>query len=42
MAANSFREDEKMLNTDRKKIFVRIIRYLRPHIMEITDLTKII
>ena len=35
MAANSFREDEKMLNTDRKKIFVRIIRYLRPHMMEI-------
>lgn len=35
MAANSFREDEQMSNTDRKKIFVRMIRYLRPHIAEI-------
>ncbi|WP_029231419.1 ABC transporter ATP-binding protein [Butyrivibrio sp. VCB2006] len=35
MAANSFREDEQMSNTDRKKIFVRMIRYLRPHIKEI-------
>ena len=35
MAANSFREDEHMSNTDRKKIFVRMIRYLRPHIFEI-------
>ena len=35
MAANSFREDEQLSNTDRKKIFVRIIRYLRPHVIEI-------
>ncbi|MBQ6589297.1 MAG: ABC transporter ATP-binding protein [Butyrivibrio sp.] len=35
MAANSFREDEHLSNTDRKKIFVRMIRYLRPHIFEI-------
>ncbi len=35
MAANSFREDEQMSNTDRRKIFVRIIRYLRPHMPEI-------
>ncbi len=35
MAANSFREDEQMNNTDRKKIFLRIIRYLRPHMPEI-------
>ncbi len=35
MAANSFREDEQMNNTDRRKIFLRIIRYLRPHIPEI-------
>ena len=35
MAANSFREDEHINNSDKKKIFVRIIRYLRPHIKEI-------
>ncbi len=35
MAANSFREDEQMTNTDRRKIFLRIIRYLHPHIPEI-------
>ena len=35
MATNSFREDETMRNTDKKKIFVRIIRYLRPHMLEI-------
>ena len=35
MATNSFREDETLQNTDKKKIFIRIIRYLRPHILEI-------
>jgi ATP-binding cassette subfamily B protein len=35
MAANSFREDEKMSNTDRRKIFLRLVRYLKPHISEI-------
>ncbi len=35
MAANSFREDEKMSNTDRRKIFLRLVRYLKPHIGEI-------
>lgn len=35
MAANSFREDEHIKNSDRKLIFARIIRYLRPHIKEI-------
>ncbi len=35
MAANSFREDEHIKNSDKKQIFVRIIRYLRPHIKEI-------
>lgn len=35
MAANSFREDETLKNTDRHKIFARLIRYLRPHIFEI-------
>ncbi|SFC84809.1 ABC transporter ATP-binding protein [Butyrivibrio sp. YAB3001] len=35
MAANSFREDEKINNTDLKKIFIRLIRYLKPHIFEI-------
>nr|WP_297703474.1 ABC transporter ATP-binding protein [uncultured Butyrivibrio sp.] len=35
MAANSFREDEKMSNTDRRKIFLRLVRYLKPHIPEI-------
>ncbi len=31
MAANSFREDEKMNHTDRKKIIRRMIKYLLPH-----------
>ncbi|WP_026652951.1 ABC transporter ATP-binding protein [Butyrivibrio proteoclasticus] len=35
MATNSFREDETLKHTDRKKIFVRLIRYLKPHIYEI-------
>ena len=35
MATNSFREDETLQYTDKKKIFLRIIRYLRPHIREI-------
>ena len=35
MATNSFREDETLKYTDKKKIFLRIINYLKPHIKEI-------
>ncbi len=35
MAANSFREDENMQHTDMKKVFVRMLGYLKPHIGEI-------
>ena len=35
MAANSFREDEQISNTDIKKIFIRITKYLTPHMLEI-------
>ncbi|MBE5891118.1 MAG: ABC transporter ATP-binding protein [Lachnospiraceae bacterium] len=35
MAANSFREDETLQNTDKKKIVGRMLSYLRPHIAEI-------
>ncbi len=31
MAANSFREDEQLQNTDRKKIMKRLLGYLLPH-----------
>ena len=32
MAANSFREDETIKNTDMKKVFVRMMGYLGGHI----------
>ena len=35
MAANSFREDENMQHTDMKKVFIRMLGYLKPHIGEI-------
>ncbi len=35
MAANSFREDETIKNTDMKKVFVRMMGYLKAHIAEI-------
>jgi ATP-binding cassette subfamily B protein len=35
MAANSFREDETIKNTDMKKVFVRMMGYLKTHIKEI-------
>ncbi|MBR4668843.1 MAG: ABC transporter ATP-binding protein [Butyrivibrio sp.] len=35
MAANSFREDENMQHTDKKKVFIRMMGYLKPHIGEI-------
>lgn len=35
MAANSFREDEHIKNSDKKLIFIRIIHYLRPYIGQI-------
>lgn len=33
--ANSFREDENLQHTDMKKVFVRMMGYLKPHIGEI-------
>ncbi len=33
--ANSFREDESLQHTDMKKVFVRMMGYLKPHIGEI-------
>ena len=33
--ANSFREDENLQHTDTKKVFVRMMGYLKPHIGEI-------
>ena len=35
MAANSFREDETINNSDIKKVFIRITKYLAPHKLEI-------
>ncbi len=35
MAANSFREDENLQHTDMKKVYVRMMGYLKPHIREI-------
>jgi ATP-binding cassette subfamily B protein len=35
MAANSFREDENIKHTDMKKVFVRMLGYLKPHLLEI-------
>ncbi len=35
MSANSFREDENIKHTDMKKVFVRMLGYLKPHIGEI-------
>ncbi len=33
--ANSFREDENVQHTDMKKVFARMMGYLKPHIVEI-------
>ncbi len=35
MGANSFREDEQIASSDKRKIYIRILHYLRPHIPEI-------
>lgn len=35
MATNSFREDEQLQHTDRKKVVLRMMKYLKPHIREI-------
>ena len=36
MATNSFREDEQLQHTDRKKVVLRMMKYLKPHIREIS------